>query len=575
MDLDGNNAQIVASLDKDIHHYKYSPDGKQIAIVQEVEVGSAKHTDLPKAEAYIYDDLTYRHWDSWSDRSYSHVFVGAYSTEGIKGLKDILANEPYDCPVKPFHGSEDFLWSPDGTHLIYVCKKVQGSDYATSTNTEIYAYNIASGSTRNLTEGMEGYDTQPTFNNEGTQLAWLSMKRNGYESDKNDIVVTNWPEATKRVNITTGWDGTVSSFSYQPNDKSFLFQADLEATVQLFELDAPSKVPSAQPDKLPEPRQVTSGDHNLGGVIGVSGQTIVSSKTGMNRARELVTVNMKSGEVSVLTHVNDFIYRNLKQSKVEKRWVTTYDGKRMLVWVVFPPDFDPNQKYPTLLYCQGGPQSAVSQFYSFRWNFQLMAANGYIIVAPNRRGLPGFGTEWNEAISQDWGGAAMKDYLAAFDEVAKEPYVDKERTGAIGASYGGYSVYMLAGIHEKRFKSFISHCGLFNLESWYGSTEELFFANFDVGGPYWGENPPAGYQTFSPHRYADNGDTPILVIHGGRDYRVPDTQGMEAFQVAQLKGLKSRFLYFPNEGHWILRPQNGLVWHREFFSWLDETVRDL
>jgi dipeptidyl aminopeptidase/acylaminoacyl peptidase len=293
----------------------------------------------------------------------------------------------------------------------------------------------------------------------------------------------------------------------------------------------------------------------------------------MNHAAELYGFNIKKGTERVITHTNDEIYNSIALSKIEKRWVKTTDGKEMLTWVILPPNFDSTKTYPTLLYCQGGPQSAVSQFYSFRWNFQLMAANDYVIIAPNRRGLPSFGTEWNEAISKDWGGQAMKDYLAAFDEISKESYIDQNNAGAVGASYGGYSVYMLAGIHEKRFKSFVAHCGLFNLESWYGSTEELFFANFDIGGPYW-ENPaPKSYAKFSPHKYAQNWDTPIFVIHGGRDYRVPDTQGMEAFQVAQLKGLKSRFLYFPKEGHWVLQPQNGLVWHREYFKWLDETLK--
>ncbi|MCB0478320.1 MAG: S9 family peptidase, partial [Crocinitomicaceae bacterium] len=337
---------------------------------------------------------------------------------------------------------------------------------------------------------------------------------------------------------------------------------DKHATVQLFEFDL----------KKNKTRQITDGDHNWTS-IALAGKYLVGTKTTMNHPNEIFKVDIKKGEETQLSHVNKEIYEKIKTSKIEKRWITTSDNKKMLTWVIYPPDFDPNKKYPTLLYCQGGPQSAVSQFFSFRWNFQLMAANDYIIVAPNRRGLPGFGQEWNETISKDWGGQAMKDYLAAIDSVSKEPYCDENRMGAIGASYGGYSVYYLAGNHEKRFKTFISHCGLFNLYSWYGTTEELFFANWDIGGPYWLKENAELYQKNSPSNYVQNWDTPMLVIHGEKDFRVPIGEGMQAFQVAQIKGIPSRFLYFPGEGHWVLSPQNGIVWHREFFNWLDRWLK--
>lgn len=576
MNLDGSEARQITQIEGGITHFKYAPSGKHIAYAKEVKVFKTvkdTYSDLPKADAMVYDDLMYRHWDSYEDMMFNHLFVAPYANGSVGDAVDILDGKPYNSPTVPFGGGEDFVWSKDGLTLVYVCKKKFGKEYAFSTNTDLYAYNLTNGETKNLTEGMMGYDTHPTFSSDGKYLAWLSMRRDGYESDKNDIVIVNWSNPAQKVNLSAGWDETVESFVFSNDNKLIYFKATVEATSQLFELKISMKPADVSSSK--HIRQITKGDHNVGGIIGQSGKELISSKMDMNRASELFAFDTKSGSPRAMSDVNGDIYSNLQTGKIEKRWVDTYDGKKMLVWVILPPNFDPDKKYPTLLYCQGGPQSAVSQFYSFRWNFQLMAANDYVIIAPNRRGLPGFGTEWNEAISGDWGGAPMKDYLAAFDEIAKEEWVDKDRTAAIGASYGGYSVYMLAGIHENRFKSFISHCGLFNLESWYGSTEELFFANFDIGGPYWVNPIPESYKKFSPHKYADKWNTPIMVIHGGKDYRVPDTQGMEAYQLAQLKGLKSRFLYFPNEGHWVLQPQNGVLWHREFFRWLQETVKDL
>lgn len=576
MNLDGSEARQITQIDGGISHFKYSPTGKHVAYAKEVKVlknVKDTHSDLPKADAMVYDDLMYRHWDSYEDMMFNHLFVAPYSDGSVGDAVDILNGKPYNSPTVPFGGGEDFVWSKDGLDLVYVCKKKFGKEYALSTNTDLYAYNLTNGETKNLTDGMMGYDTHPTFSSDGKYLAWLSMRRDGYESDKNDIVILNWNNPTQKVNLSAAWDETVESFIFSNDNKLIYFKATVEATSQLFELKISMKPADVNSGK--HIRQITNGDHNVGGIIGQSGKELISSKMDMNRASELFAFDSKSGSPRAMSDVNGDVYSNLETGKIEKRWVNTHDGKKMLVWVILPPNFDPDKKYPTLLYCQGGPQSAVSQFYSFRWNFQLMAANDYIIIAPNRRGLPGFGTEWNEAISGDWGGAPMKDYLAAFDEIAKENWVDKDRTAAIGASYGGYSVYMLAGIHENRFKSFISHCGLFNLESWYGSTEELFFANFDIGGPYWANPIPESYKKFSPHKYADKWNTPIMVIHGGKDYRVPDTQGMEAYQLAQLKGLKSRFLYFPNEGHWVLQPQNGVLWHREFFRWLKETVSDI
>ncbi|MGY8953155.1 MAG: S9 family peptidase, partial [Flavobacteriales bacterium] len=399
-------------------------------------------------------------------------------------------------------------------------------------------------------------------------IAWLSMARDGYESDKNDIIILDL-EGGEEVNISEKWNNTISSFVWSNDGKKIFFLASINATNQIFEINLPDNLGSIDPKK--HFRQITDGQFNYNSIL-ESGADIFSLRQDMNNASEIYSVNIKTGAAKQISHVNDELYKEITRSKVEKRMVKTTDGKDMLTWVIYPPNFDPNKKYPTLLYCQGGPQSAVSQFYSFRWNFQLMAAAGYIIVAPNRRGLPGFGVEWNEAISKDWGGQAMKDYFSAIDELSKESYVDESRVGAIGASYGGYSVYMLAGIHENRFKTFISHCGLFNLESWYGTTEELFFANWDIGGAYYEKVPPVSYAKHSPHKYVANWNTPMLVFHGGKDFRVPEGQGMEAFNAAQQMRLKSRFVYFPEESHWILSPQNGIVWHSEFFKWLKETL---
>lgn len=570
-DLDGTNERQVSNIKGGIQFMKYSPDGKHAFYIRNVKTGKTTeetYPDLPKAEASIIDDLMYRHWDSWSDNQNSHIFVTQYSEGRLFGFtSDIMEGEPYDVPTMPFGGAEDAIWAPDGKSIIYVCKKTKGVDYAQTTNTDLYQYDLRSGKTINLTTGMYGYDTQPAFSKKGNYLAWTSMATPGYESDKNNIFIRDM-ESGKKVNMTANFPETVSSFIWSKDASKIYFIAPLKGSYQYFEFPVTKNMTVPEASAF---RQISSGDFNHKS-LHENGGNLIGIRQDMNHASEVYSVGIASGKVEQLTHENDAIYDSIELSKVEKRWIKTTDGKEMLTWVIYPPDFDPKKKYPTLLYCQGGPQSMVSQFYSFRWNFQLMAANGYIVVAPNRRGLPGFGEKWNKDISQDWGGQPMKDYLSAIDALAEESYVDEERLGAVGASYGGYSVYMLAGIHNKRFKSFISHCGLFNLESWYGTTEELFFANYDIGGPYWGENRPASYDKFSPHSYADKWDTPILVIHGGNDFRVPLNQGMEAFQLAKIKGLNSRFLYFPNEGHWILSPQNGSLWQREFFKWLKETL---
>jgi dipeptidyl aminopeptidase/acylaminoacyl peptidase len=544
-----------------------SPTGNHRIEIKEVKLekvyGEDYYPELNKSDVMIYDDLMYRHWDTWKDGKYSHIFL--YEGHQANGV-DIMKDEPYHCPNPPFGGEEDYTWSPDGQQIIYVAKKKSGKDYALSTNTDLYDYHMQTGQTTNLTEGMMGYDTHPVFSAQGT-LAWLSMKRDGYESDKNDIIVQ---QGSAHLNLTKDWDGTVNSFLWSPDGAGIYFNAPVDGTIQLFYVE----LPETGSDKS-EIKQITKGQFDVRSLVGISSGKMVVSRTDMNHAAELFTIDLGDGSMTQLSHVNDHIYQQIGLSKVEKRYVKTTDKKDMLIWVIYPPDFDPSKSYPTLLYCQGGPQSALSQFYSFRWNFQLMAAQGYIVVAPNRRGMPGHGVEWNEAISKDYGGQPMDDYLSAIDALAKEPFVDKDRLGAVGASFGGYSVYYLAGIHQNRFKTFVAHDGIFNMESMYGTTEELFFTNWDNGGAYWEKDNKAAmktYNDFNPINLVNNWGTPILVIQGGKDYRVPDGQAFEAFQAAQLKGIKSRMLYFPEENHWILSIQNGLVWQKEFFRWLSETL---
>lgn len=550
-----------------------SPDGKYILSHGEVKIkkitGGDYHPDLPKSNVYVFDNLNNRHWDKWEDGSYDHVFVR--STDKQDEGKDIMAGEPYDCPQKPFGGDEDYIWRPDGKAVVYVTKKKFGKDYAVSTNTDLYQYDLLSGQTTNLTTGRMGYDLNPLYNQQGV-LAWMSMRRDGYEADKQDLVVMPGP-GKGFVNLTAHRDDIhVEGFRWSDDGKRLFFWAPVNGTMQLFEVDFPGLT-----KKLPVIRQITKGDFDVNGIVGQAGDRLIVSRTDMNHAAEIYSVDLHSGAMNQLTHVNDSIYNTIGLCRTERKWVTTTDGKKMLVWVIYPPGFDPGKKYPTLLYCQGGPQSPLTQFYSFRWNFQLMASQGYIVVAPNRRGMPGHGTKWNEEISKEHGGQVMKDYLSAIDAVSKENYVDKNRLGCVGASYGGYSAFMLAGIHNNRFKSFISHDGIFDMRSMYGTTEEMWFVNWDWGGPYWDKKNAAAqksYNLYNPINKVDKWNTPILIIQGGKDYRVPIEQGLQAFQAAQLRGIKSKLLYLPEENHWVLSAQNALVWQREFYKWLEETLPD-
>lgn len=559
IDPDGKNKIQISNFKDGISSFKYVPKGDRIVYLKSIKLDkdvNDLYPDLPLANARIETDLMYRHWDEWHDYSYDHVFIAETENDMFVDGNDILEGETFDI-----NGLDQIAISPNGRFIAYSSKKLRGKDFAVSTNSDIYLYDIKKGTTTNLTKGMMGYDRNPVFSPDGKYIVWNSMERDGYESDRNRIFILNLKSGVKDE-LTYNIDETCDSPKWSTDGKTIYYTRPEAATYQLFALDVATK----------QSKQITDGQHNYYGFV-PGKDKIVALKASMSAPHEIYNVDISTGNDTPITSINDEIMAELKIGNVEKRWVKTTDNKDMLAWVIYPPDFSKKKKYPALLYCQGGPQGTVSQFWSLRWNFQIMAANGYVIVAPNRRGLPSFGQEWNEQISGDWGGQAMKDLLSAIDDVAKEPYIDEDRLGAVGASFGGYSVYWLAGNHNKRFKTFISHAGLFNLESWYGTTEEMFFANWDLKGSYWKENRSETWETDSPHKYAAKWDTPLLVIHGAKDFRVPEAEGMQAFQIAQLEDIPSKFLYFPTENHWILTPQNGILWQRVFFDWLDQWLK--
>lgn len=559
--VDGGVVQVTA-IEDGVAHPKVSPTGEHIAFTIDVKLDQEVteiYEDLPKADARIIDSLLFRHWDAWHDFKYTHLHVAPIKSDGRAGeATDLMAGLKANCPVPPFNGSEQFNWAPDGREIAYTAKIVER--WAESTDSDVYAIKIdQSGSAKNISEGMPGYDNNPVYSPDGSRIAFHSMERPSFESDRNRIMVYHRTTGSMHE-ATRGLDQTAHGAAWTPDGQRLLFTSETRGTDQLFQI-------SAAGGGL---EQISDGRYNWGLVdILPRGGRVVVTYMNMERPKELALMRINGGRWDSISGINDTIYEDLTLPRVEERWIEATDGKQIHSWVIFPPNFSPDKKWPLLTYCQGGPQGQIGQWFSYRWNFHLMAAQGYVVVAPNRRGLPGFGREWNDQISGDWGGQAMKDLLSATDALLAEDYIDSERTGAIGASFGGYSVYWLMGNHEDRFKTMIAHCGVFNLESMYGSTEELFFVNWDLGGPYWKSEAIQGdYNRFSPHRYVGNWKTPLLVIHGQKDFRVPVTQGMEAFTAAQVNGVPSRFLYFPNEGHWVLQPQNGVLWHRVFFEWL-------
>ena len=564
--IDGK-VKTLNGFDKDIEGFLLSPQGDKIILIAQVKTVAStadKHPDLPLASGRVVDDLMYKHWDEWTETA-PHPFLCELKTGKGKlevvNCMDLLEGTPYESPMKPFGGIEQLAWSPDGNTIAYTCRKKSGLDYAVSTNSDIYLYDLTIGTHTNLTEGNMGYDTNPSYSPDGQWIAWQSMERDGYESDENRLFICNLATGEQTF-LSKGLDTNVDSYYWKDNN-TLVFSAVWHATSMLYEINLQG-----------ERTYLTTGQYDYVPAANI-GDTYYCLRHSMREANEIF--RFKQGEEPVqISYENENIYSQITMGEVVPRWQTTTDGKQMLTWIIYPPHFDPTKKYPTLLYCEGGPQSPVSQFWSFRWNFMMMAANDYIIVAPNRRGLPGFGNEWNEQISGDYGGQCMKDYLTAIDEfVMNEPYVDKDHLGCVGASFGGFSVYWLAGHHNKRFKAFIAHDGIFNMEMQYLETEEKWFANWDMGGAYWEKNNKIAQRTFanSPHLFVDKWDTPILCIHGEKDYRILANQGMAAFDAAKMRGVEAQLLIFPDENHWVLKPQNGILWQRTFFSWLDKYLK--
>ena len=568
--INGNNAKAgkavqLTDYEGGIDDYAFSPDFKKLLFVSQVktvEQTADVYPDLDKASGHFHNDLMYKHWDEWTETA-PHPFVAEFDGKQISHIKDLLEGEKYESPMKPFGGIEQLAWSPDGKYIAYTCRKKTGLDYAVSTNSDIYLCDLQSGETRNLTEGMMGYDINPAFSPDGSMIAWQSMERDGYESDQNRLMVMTLANGEKSF-VSQAFESSVDQFIWL-NNSELAFAGVWHALAHIYTVNLQGEI-----------KERTQGQYDFS-ICGLSADNqLLCKRHSMREPDDLYMLNLNSDELTQLTRVNNDILSNLTMGEVVPRWQTTTDGKQMLTWIIYPPHFDPSKKYPTLLYCEGGPQSPVSQFWSYRWNFMMMAANNYIIVAPNRRGLPGFGNEWNEAISGDYGGQCMRDYLTAIDEfVAAEPYVDKEHLGCVGASFGGFSVYWLAGHHDKRFKAFIAHDGIFNMEMQYLETEEKWFANWDMGGAYWDKNNPIAQRTFenSPHRFVDKWDTPILCIHGEKDYRILANQAMAAFDAAKMRGIEAALLILPDENHWVLKPQNGILWQRRFYNWLDRWLK--
>ncbi len=563
MNPDGTDRKRLSDYDKDIEGFAFSPDEKKVLFISQVKTVNStadKYPDLDKATGVIITDLMYKHWDEWVTTA-PHPFVADFDGKSISNPVDVMEGELFESPMKPFGGIEQLAWNTTSDKIAYTSRKKMGKEYAISTNSDIYVYDLNTKQTTNITEENKGYDTNPTYSPDGKSIAWLSMERDGYEADQNRLMVMNL-ETGEKTFVSKDFDSNVDSYCWSADCKRIYFTGVWHGESQVYQIDL------ANGNKI---TPLTEGMYDYASVA-LLGDKLIAQRHSMSMGDEIYSIDLTGDHtVTQLTFENKHIYDQLTMGKVEERWMKTTDGKQMLTWVIYPPQFDPNKKYPTLLFCEGGPQSPVSQFWSYRWNFQIMAANDYIIVAPNRRGLPGFGLEWNEAVSGDYGGQCMKDYFTAIDEVAKEPYVNKDRLGCVGASFGGFSVYWLAGHHDKRFKVFIAHDGIFNMEMQYLETEEMWFANWDMGGAYWEKQNATALRTFanSPHKFVDKWDTPILCIHGEKDYRILANQGMAAFNAAVLRGVPAELLIYPDENHWVLKPQNGVLWQRTFFEWLD------
>lgn len=599
MSPDGNNRKQLSHTEGTIEGFSFSPDGKKVVYIKNIPYhGTIRETpsDLPKATGLLITDMNYRHWDHYV-QTITHPFVANITQEGIQEGKDIMQGQPFEAPVAPFGGIEQIAWSTDSKYIAYTSRKKEGTQYAISTDTDIYLYDINNGSTINLcklanyqepeidaTKTMKdqavnhqqgdmqvGYDTNPKFSPDGKYIAWQSMKHNGYESDLNRLCIMELSTGKKHYLIDKGnFDSNVEQYVWANDSKSVYFLGCWHACINVYQASLTGKI-----------KQLTDGWYDFGSVNTLGNtKNLLVTRHSMLQPDDIYQLAPskveKKSDLTQLTFENKDILNQLATPKLQQRWVKTTDGKEELVWIVLPPHFDANKKYPALLFCEGGPQSPVSQFWSYRWNFFIMASKGYVVVAPNRRGLPGFGSAWNEEVSGDWTGQCMDDYLSAIDDASNLPFVDKNRLGCVGASFGGFSVYYLAGHHNKRFKAFIAHDGAFNLESMYTDTEEAWFSNWEYDDAYWNKDQSQrAKNTYanSPHRFVDKWDTPILVIHGEKDYRINANQGMGAFNAARLRGIPAEMLLFPDENHWVLKPQNGILWQRTFFDWLDRWLK--
>ena len=570
MNPDGTERRMLSNYDGHIEGFSFSPDESKILFVSQIKYGQRTvdlYPDLPLATGIIANDLMYKHWDEWVE-TIPHPFVAEFDGNQMGEAIDILEGEPFEAPMKPFGGIEQLAWSTDSRSIAYTCRKKEGLEYAVSTDSDIYLYYLDSKNTTNLCKQSDhadrnmGYDTNPSFSPDGKYIAWQSMERDGYESDRNRLCVMDLKSGEKKY-VTESFESPVDTYCWGTDSYTLYFTGVWHGTSMIYSTNLDGEV-----------KKLTDGVYDYASVA-IAGNNIITKRHSMSHADEIYAFNPSDGQTTQLSHENDHIFNQLNLGKVEARWTTASDGQPLHSWVIYPSNFDPQKKYPTLLYCEGGPQSTVSQFWSYRWNFQIMASHGYIIVAPNRRGLPGFGQEWNEQISGDYGGQCMRDYLTAIDELSKEPYVDKEHLGAVGASFGGFSVYWLAGNHNKRFKCFIAHNGMFNLEQQYLETEEMWFVNWDLGGAYWEKDNKTAQKSYanSPHLFVDKWDTPLMVIHSEFDFRIVASQGMAAYNAAVIRDIPARYLYFPDETHWVLKPQNGILWQRNFFDWLDKWLK--